>query len=188
MINPTSRPSLQPLSNLKARPTTSATKASNIAAPSRAQTEPQLRLSSGPRSRKAPARSEQTDPTDDRATTALIRRILCPQASSYGATTPRPLQELLPPLTSSNEVDHQLYALIAIIIREFVHSWYAKITPDRAFVDEILQLIAHCTRALEQRLRRVDIAELLLDELPSLVEAHVTCEANSSSYVSSLMY
>lgn len=61
-----------------------------------------------------------------------------------------------------------------------MYSWYAKITPDRAFVDEILQLIAHCTRALEQRLRRVDIAELLLDEIPGLVEAHIVCEADSS--------
>ncbi|KAJ9212010.1 hypothetical protein DTO166G4_6413 [Paecilomyces variotii] len=166
-------PSLPPLSNPKARPTTSTSKASNLSAPSRAQTEPLLRPSSGARLRKPPTCSEQPDPADDRATVALIRRILCPQANSYGATTPRPLDELLPPLTSSNDVDHQLYALIAIIIREFVYSWYAKITPDRAFVDEILQLIAHCTRALEQRLRRVDIAELLLDEIPGLVEAHI---------------
>ncbi|KAL1876047.1 hypothetical protein Plec18167_005308 [Paecilomyces lecythidis] len=171
------RPSLPPLSTPKARPTTSTSKASsisaNVTAPSRAQTEPLPRPSSGARLRKAATRSEQADPTDDRATIALIRRILCPQANSHGATTPRPLEELLPPLTSSNEVDRQLYALIAIIIREFVYSWYAKITPDRAFVDEILQLIAHCTRALEQRLRRVDIAELLLDEIPGLIEAHI---------------
>ncbi|KAF3491648.1 uncharacterized protein GIQ15_01165 [Arthroderma uncinatum] len=112
----------------------------------------------------------------DRATTALIRRVLCPNASGHGGLdrgSPRPLEELLPPLTSSNEVDLQLYALMAVVIREFVYSWYSKITPDTVFTEEVIQLIAHCTRALEQRLRRVDVETLLFDEIPSLLEAHI---------------
>lgn len=36
-----------------------------------------------------------------------------------------------------------------------------------------MQIIAHCTRALEQRLRKVDLEGLLLDELPELLEIHV---------------
>jgi hypothetical protein len=76
-------------------------------------------------------------------------------------------------LTSSNEVDLQLYAFIAIIIREFVQVWYAKITPDPYFVEEVVRIIAHCTRALEQRFRKVDLESLLLDELPDLIETHV---------------
>lgn len=117
------------------------------------------------------------DATSDRATTALIRRVLCPQTSSYGASSPQPPEELLPPLTSSNDVDRQLYAILAIIIKEFVYSWYAKITPDQALVNEVLQVIAHCTRALEQRLRQIDVAQLALDEIPGLVEAHVLCKS-----------
>lgn len=70
-------------------------------------------------------------------------------------------------------MDLQLYAFIAIIIREFVQAWYTKITPDQIFVEEIVKLIAHCTRALEQRLRKVDLEGLLLDELPELLEMHV---------------
>lgn len=84
-----------------------------------------------------------------------------------------PIEELLPPLTSRNDVDLQLYALISIILREFVQNWYNKITPDETFVAEIVQIIAHCTRALEQRLRNVDLESLLLDELPELLDAHV---------------
>lgn len=76
-------------------------------------------------------------------------------------------------MTSSNEVDLQLYAFIAIIIREFVQTWYSKITPDQVFVEEVVNVIAHCTRALEQRLRNVDLESLLLDELPELLEVHV---------------
>ncbi len=67
----------------------------------------------------------------------------------------------------------QLYALIAIIIREFVQTWYNKITPDQVFVEEVVKIIAHCTRALEQRVRQVDLESLLLDELPELLEVHI---------------
>jgi hypothetical protein len=69
-------------------------------------------------------------------------------------------------------VDLQLYAILAVILKEFVYVWYSKITPDHVFVDEVLQTMAHCTRALEQRLRKVDLESLLLDEIPQLIEAH----------------
>lgn len=84
-----------------------------------------------------------------------------------------PVEDLLPPLTSRNDVDLQLYALIAIIIKDFVQNWYGRITPDETFVAEIVQIIAHCTRALEQRLRKVDLESLLFDELPELLDAHI---------------
>jgi hypothetical protein len=54
-----------------------------------------------------------------------------------------------------------------------VNSWYAKITPDQVFVEEIVKIIAHCTRALEQRLRKVDLESLLFEELPDLLDTHV---------------
>lgn len=76
-------------------------------------------------------------------------------------------------MTSSNEVDLQLYALISIIIREFVQTWYTKITPDQVFVEEVVKIIAHCTRAIEQRLRKVDLESLVFDELPELLEVHM---------------
>jgi hypothetical protein len=114
----------------------------------------------------------------DKATAAFIRRTLCAHhalsgTGEKGRNTPRPVDELLPPLTSSNEVDLQLYAILAVILKEFVYVWYAKITPDHVFVDEVLQTMAHCTRALEQRLRKVDLESLLLDEIPQLIEAHL---------------
>ncbi|KAI9888830.1 MAG: hypothetical protein M1814_006233 [Vezdaea aestivalis] len=91
------------------------------------------------------------------ATTAFIRRTLC--AHRPNAAT-APLDELLPPLTSSNEVDLQLYAVIAVVVRDYVLQWYSKITPDREFVDEVLRVVAHCTRAIEERLRKVNLDEL----------------------------
>ncbi|KAL2074689.1 hypothetical protein VTL71DRAFT_8468 [Oculimacula yallundae] len=113
------------------------------------------------------------DPVSDRATLFLIRRTLCSQLGEKGRNTPAPIDQLLPPLTSSNDVDLQLYALISIIIREFVQTWYTKITPDQVFVEEVVKIIAHCTRALEQRLRKVDLESLVFDELPELLEVHL---------------
>lgn len=123
--------------------------------------------------RRAP-RTSTPDPLSDKATAFLIRRILCPQHPDKGRASPVPIEDLLPPLTSRNDVDLQLYALIAIILREYVQNWYTKITPDETFVAEIVQIIAHITRALEQRLRKVDLESLLFDELPDLVDKHIT--------------
>jgi hypothetical protein len=121
------------------------------------------------------------DSVSDKATAAFIRRTLCAHNvlssnlgnGEKGRSTPRPIDELLPPLTSSNDVDLHLYAIIAVIIKEFVYTWYSKITPDHVFVNEVIQVIAHCTRGLEQRLRKVDLEALLLDEIPELLEAHL---------------
>ncbi|KAK3295974.1 PXA domain-containing protein [Chaetomium fimeti] len=126
----------------------------------------------GPRRGGRPAST--ADPLSDKATAFLIRRILCPQQADKGRSSPDSIEGLLPPLTSRNDVDLQLYALIAIILKEFVQNWYAKITPDEDFVAEIVQIIAHITRALEQRLRKVDLESLLFDELPDLLDKHIT--------------
>lgn len=98
--------------------------------------------------------------------------MLCPDTHA-GTQELRPLEDLLPPLTSSNDFDLQLYAIIAIVIKELVHSWYGKITPDQGFVEEVIQIIAHCTRAVEGRLRSVDLESLLFDEIPELIDSHV---------------
>ena len=117
----------------------------------------------------------------DERTTEFIKRVLCSTSNRSGSlqaistrdTDAKTLEELLPPLTSSNEVDIQLYAIIAVILNQFVQSWYNRITPDHEFGAEVVQIIAHCTRGIEQRLRHVDLEEILLDELPALVVAHI---------------
>lgn len=131
----------------------------------------------------ADAHQNQHDFTTDKATAAFVRRTLCSHNvllgnGERGRATPRPIDEVLPPLTSSNEVDLQLYAIISVIIKDFVQIWYSKVTPDHVFVSEVLQVIAHCTRALEQRVREVDLEALLLDEIPELLEAHLTCRSS----------
>ncbi|EXJ63751.1 hypothetical protein A1O7_00086 [Cladophialophora yegresii CBS 114405] len=130
------------------------------------------------------------DPTSERATLSLIRRTLVADGSNGADTrlSPAPIEGILPPLTSSNDVDVQLYAIVAIVIKDFVNSWYSKITPDRAFVDEVIQIIAHCSRALEQRIRQIDITELVLDELPVLVERHIHAYRTATTAQAALQY
>lgn len=126
-------------------------------------------------------RSVSLDPLSDQATVALIRRVLCPQQQLGDKTrdAQTPIEELLPPLTSRNDVDLELYAFLAIILRDFVQSWYGKITTDESFVAEIVHTIAHCTRALEQRFRKMDMESLLFDEVPDLLQKHITGEDKS---------
>ncbi|KXX76405.1 PXA domain protein 1 [Madurella mycetomatis] len=157
--------SLQPESTSTSKP-----RASHASTPTERSVSPQKEGGTARRT----ARAAVPDPLSDKATAFLIRRILCPQHADKGRGSPAPIEDLLPPLTSRNDVDLQLYALIAIILREYVQNWYTKITPDETFVAEIVQIIAHITRALEQRLRKVDLESLLFDELPDLLDKHVT--------------
>ena len=119
----------------------------------------------------------------DEATINYVKRVLCKkttsaaQADSSDEVDHKPLEELLPPLTSSNEIDVQLYALIAVVLNLFVQTWYNKITPDQDFVANVVQIIAHCTRGLEQRLRDVDLEALLLEELPTVLNEHIDGES-----------
>ncbi len=163
-------------------PPSIATKSSSTASLSQLGAVASSKTTSAPRthtSSRAPLTARQDGPSQDhtsqRTTLSLIRRTLVSDGSQGTdlRASPGPIEGILPPLTSSNEVDVQLYAIVAIVIKDFVNSWYSKITPDRTFVDEVIQIIAHCTRALEQRLRQIDITELLLDEVPVLVERHI---------------
>jgi hypothetical protein len=164
------RPPLQP--TLKAPSTAQANSLLAVAG-----STPAASRSSSPARQKKQARQEppNEDYLSDRATVSLVRRVLVAENNNgpEARGTSLPLEALLPPLTSANDVDIQLYAIIAIVIKDFVNVWYTKITPDHAFVDEVIQIIAHCSRALEQRLRQTDLIELCLNDIPSLFERHV---------------
>ncbi|KAI5194150.1 hypothetical protein E4T38_09694 [Aureobasidium subglaciale] len=165
---------------------------------SHARTKSNTSVGSNNTSRPRHNRSKSSKKLDsiysDEATVAFIKRTLCAQqlAGTEGnraRNISKPLSESLPPLTSSNQVDLQLYALISIIIKDFVQAWYSRITPDQDFTDQVVHIIAHCTRALEQRIRAVGLEALLLDELPELVNVHVTAyrTAYSTSHTSLLV-
>ncbi|EWC44062.1 hypothetical protein DRE_01414 [Drechslerella stenobrocha 248] len=106
--------------------------------------------------------------SEERNLAALTKRVLCAHAPPG-----KSIEEVLPALSSSPKVDLQLYGFISIIIRDFVQSWYQKITPDHEFIEEIVLVIAHSTLSLEQRIRQLDFETLLLEEVPTLLDNHV---------------
>ena len=167
------QPPLRPPSHLLLRPKATATSSSTSLDALVTRTPPTPSRASSQTRQPSPLQASPPTDVSDKATSALIRRVLV--AHSHGGTTDsKPIDELLPPLTSSNEVDLQLYAIIAIVIKEFVASWYGKITPDQSFVEEVVRIIAHCTRSLEQRIRSLDLESLIVDEIPEFVESHIT--------------
>nr|POE88226.1 pxa domain protein 1 [Quercus suber] len=151
----------------------------------------------GSSSRKPDNDKRAISRTADGATIAYIERTLC-QKSTNGkfltgdASGQRPLEERLPPLTSSNEIDIQLYAIIAVILNQVVQSWYNRITPDGDFVAEIVQIIAHCTRGFEERLRHVDLETIRLTSTTAIMVArdasHVLYDPSPSQDRSELVY
>lgn len=169
-------PSLQP--RPKAGPTTFN---NTLLTPEVTATAPHVLQTSSPVSRQPSPKTTAISGFDhsERATAALIRRVLCPHVHHHhhhhsGSTIePVAIDKVLPPLTSSNEIDVELYAIIAIVVKEVIQSWYGKMTPDQGFVEEVVRIVAHCTRALEGRLRSVDLEGLMLDEMAELVERHI---------------
>lgn len=143
----------------------------NDEAPRRSEAVENVRAKPSKVAREARSNDFTSLPT----TLALIQRILAPDKhfDNEADVTSSSIEDILPPLTSSNEVDIELYAILAIIVKDFVNTWYTKITPDHSFLEEIIQIFAHCSRALEQRLRRVDITVLLLDEIPLVIQNHI---------------
>ncbi|KAG7833488.1 hypothetical protein KL939_004091 [Ogataea angusta] len=84
-------------------------------------------------------------------------------------------QESLPAFTSSSEVDNELHALVGLFLRQFVLGWYNNLAFDEngEFLNEIVALIAHLTRDLQQRCLRIDWSRLLLDDLFVVLSKHM---------------
>jgi hypothetical protein len=74
----------------------------------------------------------------------LYRRILYPNINER---PPRILNT-----TGTEQVDEQLYTLLALICRGFISPWFSKISKDRAFFLEIIRVTSHVFRELEKRL------------------------------------
>ncbi|KAK9467943.1 PXA domain-containing protein [Lipomyces arxii] len=110
--------------------------------------------------------------TADEATITLIQNTLIPALALQ-----KPLEETLPALTSFTAIDVELYAFIALILRQFVQGWYSKVTDDelsdKTFVYEVVHVVAHVTRSIEERLRKVELELLLLDDIPFVLDAHL---------------
>ncbi|SPO23489.1 uncharacterized protein UTRI_02168 [Ustilago trichophora] len=97
-----------------------------------------------PQPSKGPAAaSSSTASSADKATErAFYRRILFQDL---------PVSTEAPSITHDADLDHEIYLLLAYLLRETVLPWYSKLTPDREFLTQITSIITSIIHTIFQR-------------------------------------
>ncbi|KAJ9477959.1 PXA domain-containing protein [Pseudozyma hubeiensis] len=80
--------------------------------------------------------------SDKAAERAFYRRILFQNL---------PSTEHAPSITHDSDLDHEIYLLLAYLLRETVLPWYSKLTPDREFLTQITSIIASIIHTVVER-------------------------------------
>ncbi|GAA5912696.1 PXA domain-containing protein [Sporobolomyces salmoneus] len=129
-----------------------------------------LSSTSDPR-RRSPLPTLATPKAFDSARPAppLYQKILYP-ANGTPATPPRILHS-----SAHSTLDPLILDLIALSLRAFVTPWYnggISRDPDKDFLQAVTAILIHVIQALEVRLATIDWTELLLRDLPALMEDH----------------
>lgn len=76
-------------------------------------------------------------------------------------------------LTGSNEVDSQLEAILAFLIRDYFHSWYDKLSNDQELAHEVQIALHKVIVALTNRARELDWLPYLTTELVNDCATHI---------------
>lgn len=107
----------------------------------------------------------------DASSATLYRRVLFPNALE---PPPRILST-----PGTEQLDDQLYNLLALICRGFITPWFGKITRDRSFFLEVTWIASHVFRKLEEKLagsdeqEPIDVVRFLLESIPGVLERHI---------------
>ncbi|KAH7883916.1 PXA domain-containing protein [Phlebopus sp. FC_14] len=114
------------------------------------------------------AASVTSNSTRQQQQVSLAKRLLFPNLSPGSD---------LPPLfthpSCPRELDEDVYDFIALALRAFVHTWWAKITRyDKDFLPEVTNVLIHVIRVLEARLLSTDLSPLVFCDIPALVTQH----------------
>ncbi|ORX95521.1 PXA-domain-containing protein [Basidiobolus meristosporus CBS 931.73] len=73
---------------------------------------------------------------------------------------------------SSRCVDVELYNLLALLLRDFVLTWYDSISQDPEFLSEIVYTFSNITQELEDRCSKVDWTKLIVYNFSSILKRH----------------
>ena len=76
-------------------------------------------------------------------------------------------------LTGSSAIDKPLQDMITYIIRDYVLSWYRKITANPSFPDEVRAILSQTVTILTERISQVDWVPYLTTQLVDDVASHV---------------
>lgn len=99
----------------------------------------------------AATRSSTALSADKAAERAFYRRILFQDLSTSTEA---------PAITHDADLDHEIYLLLAYLLRETVLPWYSKLTPDREFLTQITSIITSIIHTVVQR-QTADVSSTL---------------------------
>ncbi|GAA5897327.1 hypothetical protein JCM5296_000999 [Sporobolomyces johnsonii] len=119
---------------------------------------------------RRPPRTAASPPPERPSHPQLYQRILYPAGSPSPVKPPRILHS-----PAHTTLDPLFLDLIALSLRAFVTPWYngaISRDPDKAFLQAVTGVLVHVVQALEVRLATVDWPELLLRDLPAVLEQH----------------
>ncbi len=88
------------------------------------------------------AKTATSSSFDKAAERGFYRRILFQNLSS-GTEAPT--------ITHDSDLDHEIYLLLAYLLRETVLPWYSKLTPDREFLTQVTSIITSIIHTIVQR-------------------------------------
>jgi hypothetical protein len=78
-----------------------------------------------------------------------------------------------PKITQSSKIDEELYTYLALIVRDFIQTWYQSITLDHGLSTEVTRIISHCSREVESRCQKVrNQSDISLPEFVPLALTH----------------
>ncbi|CUA77459.1 hypothetical protein RSOLAG22IIIB_02473 [Rhizoctonia solani] len=106
---------------------------------------------------------------------SLTRRLLFPTLPSTSPLPPILTFDLSEDDPTLVELNRELYDFLALALRAFVQSWWGQITPrDRDLMPQITRVVTHVIQDIERRASRVDLSDLILRQVPTLVDLHLS--------------
>ncbi|KAF8928611.1 PXA domain-containing protein [Dissophora ornata] len=93
-------------------------------------------------------------------------RILFPRHIQLREPVPQLLNQPHP------DLDAESYHFLALLVRDFIQTWYSSFSSDPQFVASIVNVVIDIARKLERRCQEVDWVGLLLQDVPEVLKRH----------------
>ncbi|KAF9350410.1 hypothetical protein BGX34_001230 [Mortierella sp. NVP85] len=113
-----------------------------------------------------PRRSKQSKQKSHLPGAPPYLRILFPRHVQLREPVPQLLNHPRP------DLDAEAYHFLALLVRDFIQTWYTTFSNDPQFVASIVHVVIDIARKLERRSQEVDWVGLLLQDVPEVLKRH----------------
>ncbi|KAI9024006.1 PXA domain-containing protein [Hyaloraphidium curvatum] len=83
-------------------------------------------------------------------------------------------------------LDAELQMLVYLVLRDFVGTWYTGISGHDDFYAEVVKTLCSVVSSIQERLAKIDVVQLAMEELPILLAEHVRNFRESESLFGTL--